>query len=227
VEPSEAARRLKALRERAGLPMRAVAETLGWTLTRYQHYEDRYRRPYLPLEFVRRIADIFAQRGVDPAEVMALAGVGPGGLTSLPSAPPPLVGAAGGGHVNGRDLPIVGAVRGGTNGFYFNDGEPKEYVRRPPMLEGVANAFALYVDGDSMEPRYFAGEILYVNPNRPVTKDCFVAVELDDGQGMIKQFLRRDDNAVTLRQFNPPKELQVPAGQVKHIYRITASGEAG
>lgn len=227
MEPSEAARRLKALRERAGLPMRAVAETLGWTLTRYQHYEDRYRRPYLPLEFVRRIADVFAQRGVDPSEVMALAGVGPGGLTSLPSAPPALVGGSGPvGAAGGRDLPIVGAVRGGADGFYFNDGEPKEYVRRPPLLEGVANAFALYVDGDSMEPRYFAGEILYVNPNRPVTKGCFVALELADGQGMIKQFLRRDDNLVILKQFNPPKEIRIAADQVKYLYRITASGEA-
>jgi SOS-response transcriptional repressor LexA len=226
MEPSEAARRLKALRERAGLPMRAVAETLGWTLTRYQHYEDRYRRPYLPLEFVRRIADIFAQRGVDPTEVMALAGVGPGGLTSLPSAPPPLIGS-GGGSGGGRDLPIMGAVRGGSDGFYFNEGEPKEYIRRPPLLDGVANAFALYVDGDSMEPRYFAGEILYVNPNRPVTKGCFVAVELADGQGLIKQFMRRDDHQVLLRQFNPPKEIPITAGQVKHIYRITASGEGG
>ena len=43
-EVSEAARQLKALRERAGLSMREVAESLGWALTRYQHYEDRYRR---------------------------------------------------------------------------------------------------------------------------------------------------------------------------------------
>ena len=47
-EVSDAARRLKALREQAGLPMRAVADHLGWTLTRYQHYEDRFRRRYLP-----------------------------------------------------------------------------------------------------------------------------------------------------------------------------------
>ncbi|MEX2295840.1 MAG: S24 family peptidase [Dongiaceae bacterium] len=226
MEPSEAARRLKALRERAGLPMRAVSESLGWTLTRYQHYEDRYRRPYLPLEFVRRLADIFAQRGVDPGEVMSLAGVGPGGLTSLPSAPPPLVGN--GAHpIGGRDLPIMGAVRGGAEGFFFNDGEPKEYLRRPPFLEGAANAFALYVDGDSMEPRYFAGEILYVNPNRPVTRNCFVAVELADGQGLIKQFLRRDDTLVVLRQFNPGKEIRIQTDQVRHIYRITGAGEAG
>ncbi|MEX1108625.1 MAG: S24 family peptidase, partial [Dongiaceae bacterium] len=101
------------------------------------------------------------------------------------------------------------------------------YLRRPPFLEGAANAFALYVDGDSMEPRYFAGEILYVNPNRPVTRNCFVAVELADGQGLIKQFLRRDDTLVVLRQFNPGKEIRIQTDQVRHIYRITGAGEAG
>ena len=78
-----------------------------------------------------------------------------------------------------------------------------------------------------MEPRYFAGEILYVNPNRPVTRNCFVAVELADGQGLIKQFLRRDDTLVVLRQFNPAKEIRVQSDQVRHIYRITGAGEAG
>src|SRR3546814_8085032 len=46
----------------------------------------------------------------------------------------------------------MGAVKGGSEGFYFNDGDPKEFVSRPSGLDGVANAFALYVDGDSMEP---------------------------------------------------------------------------
>src|ERR1019366_7185007 len=175
-EISQAARRLKMLRERAGLSMRAVSEALGWTLTRYQHYEDRYRRNYLPLELARQLSDLFAQRGVPPADVLALAGVdvtahGPAnrGLFQArpldqPSLPP-------------RDLPVMGAVKGGAEGFYFNEGEAKEFVVRPPALGGVSNAFALYVDGESMEPRYYAGEMLYVNPNRPITRGCFVAVE--------------------------------------------------
>ncbi len=60
-----------------------------------------------------------------------------------------------------------------------------------------------------------------------MTKGCFVAVELADGQGLIKQYLRRDDSQVLLRQFNPPKDIPIAAAQVKHIYRITASGEGG
>ena len=225
-EVSEAARQLKALRERAGLSMREVAESLGWALTRYQHYEDRYRRRFLPIELMRHMAALFAQKGVDPRAVLALSGVdaGSGALASLPpiarfepiAQPTP-----------GRDLPVMGAVKGGAEGFYFNEGDAKEYVVRPPSLVGVSNAFALYVDGESMEPRYYAGEMLYVNPNRPVTRGCFVAVELADGQCLIKQFIRRNDDNLVLSQFNPPKEIRLPGAKVKRIYRITGSGEAG
>lgn len=225
-EISQVARRLKALREQTGLSMRAVADTLGWTLTRYQHYEDRYKRAYLPMELARDLAEVFGRHGVDPREVLELAGLTAPGLAKVP------------GHVRGRfgelppaalsrDLPVMGAVKGGSEGFYFNEGEPKEFVTRPSGLDGVANAFALYVDGDSMEPRYFAGEILYVNPNRPVTRNCFVAVELQDGQGLIKQFVKRSDDTVVLRQFNPAKDLRLAAGTVKRMYRITGASEAG
>jgi phage repressor protein C with HTH and peptisase S24 domain len=222
-ETSEAARALKRLRERAGLPMREVAEKLGWTLTRYQHYEDRYRRRYLPLELAQQLADIFASRGVPRTDVLALAGVGleqPD--LSAAAQPKPVIIAP-----PPRDLPVMGTVEGGSGNVYFNEGEAKEYIIRPPALTGVSNAFALYVHGESMEPRYYAGEVLYVNPNRPLTKGCFVAVETTDKMSLIKQFVRRNDDLLVLTQFNPPKEIRIPVAQVKHIYRITGSGESG
>ncbi len=229
-EISEAARRLKELREESGLTMRAVAEALGWSLTRYQHYEDRFKRRFLPFELATILDQIFVQHGLAPGSVLKLAGLEsarPSGSHGQPvagrskSVPPlaPLVASQ-------RDLPVIGAVKGGSEGFYFNDGEAKEFVERPANLKGVVNAFALYVDGDSMEPRYFANELLYVNPNRPITRHCFVAVELVDGQGMIKQFIRRSDTELVLRQFNPPSDIVLKIGDVKRIYRITGSGEA-
>ncbi|HEY2891808.1 MAG TPA: S24 family peptidase [Dongiaceae bacterium] len=224
-ETSQAARRLKMLRESAGLSMRAVSEALGWTLTRYQHYEDRYRRNFLPMEFVNQLADLFASRGVPRADVLDLAGVPrePGGEPAPqgqdpirpPNSPPVLP----------RDLPVMGTVRGGAGGVYINEGEAKEFIVRPPSLTSVSNAFALYVHGESMEPRYYAGEILYVNPNRPLTKGCFVAVEMIDGEALIKQFVRSSDDLLVLAQFNPLKEIRLPIAGVKSVYRITGSGE--
>ena len=74
-EVSEVARRLKELREQAGLTMRAVSDSLGWSLTRYQHYEDRYKRKYLPFELARVLEDMFVRQGVSPGSVLQLAGL--------------------------------------------------------------------------------------------------------------------------------------------------------
>jgi SOS-response transcriptional repressor LexA len=216
-DASPAAQGLKRLRNSIGLSMRATADALGWSLTRYQHYEDRYRRRYLPLELAEQLAGIFGRYGVPAARVLELAGVNavrpePSSAEPAASTAPPGTDSPAVDRVTAlrRELPVLGAVKGGSDAFYFNDGEPKEYVVRPPGLVGVSNAFALYVCGESMVPRYYAGEILYVNPNRPLTRGCFVAVEL-----------------LVLAQFNPPKEIRLPTAQVKQVYLITGSGEAG
>ncbi len=226
-EVSEVARRLKELREQAGLTMRSVSDALGWSLTRYQHYEDRYKRKYLPFELARALEDMFVRQGVQAGAVLQLAGLEGG--QSVPARagtavvrPVSLNAAAG-----LRDLPVHSAFREGAEGFWFVEGDAKEFVERPANLRGVANAFALYADGDAMQPRYFAGELLYVNPNRPVTPNCFVAIELSDGRGQVRQFLRRTHDGIFVRRFNPDQEQRLPAAEVKRMYRITGSAELG
>ena len=86
-EVSEVARRLKELREQAGLTMRSVSDALGWSLTRYQHYEDRYKRKYLPFELARALEDMFVRQGVAAGAVLQLAGLE--GSQNLPARPGP------------------------------------------------------------------------------------------------------------------------------------------
>src|SRR6202167_6438698 len=75
-EISPVSRRLKEIRRRAGLSIREVADQLGMEHgSSYQHYEDRYRKPYMPLDFVRRLIPIFETGGVGATDVYALAGV--------------------------------------------------------------------------------------------------------------------------------------------------------
>jgi hypothetical protein len=223
-EISEAARRLKELREQAGLTMRAVSEALGWSLTRYQHYEDRYKRRFLPFELARDLEAIFAPHGVGSGAVMQLAGIESGQPVNQRRETVPV--RTGAPQVQ-RDLPVMGTVKGDGDGFLFVQGEAKEFVERPANLKGVFNALALYMDGEVMEPRYYAGELLYVNPNRPLTRNCFVAVELADGHGLIRQFVRRSEDEIVVRQFSPAKDQHLKAGNVRKIYRITGSAEAG
>ena len=67
------------------------------------------------------------------------------------------------------DLPVLGTARGGSDALMFNDGEVVERVTRPSLLAGATQAYAVYMTGESMEPRYHALELLYVNPARPIT----------------------------------------------------------
>lgn len=68
--------RLKALREAAGLSIRALAAELGMSSSGYAHYEtpSRFKDAYLPMQMAQDLARILAAHGVSPDEVMALAG---------------------------------------------------------------------------------------------------------------------------------------------------------
>mmetsp|Transcript_3345 Transcript_3345/g.5773 ORF Transcript_3345/g.5773 Transcript_3345/m.5773 type:complete len:159 (+) Transcript_3345:1649-2125(+) len=66
--------RLKALREEAGLTIRDVAAALGKQPSTYQHYEDRYKKQYLPLDLAQSLALIFFEHGIEPDRVLHLAG---------------------------------------------------------------------------------------------------------------------------------------------------------
>ena len=77
---SPASRKLKQLRQRAGLSIREVAHALGMENgSSYQHYEDRFRKPFLPLELTQRLIPIFGTKGIEAAELFALAGIDGGG----------------------------------------------------------------------------------------------------------------------------------------------------
>lgn len=61
---SESAHRLKSLRKEAGLSVRAMAKALDMGATSYQHYEDRYKKRYLPFEMIERAGRILLSNGV-------------------------------------------------------------------------------------------------------------------------------------------------------------------
>ncbi len=82
-----------------------------------------------------------------------------------------------------KDLPTLGEARGGTDGLFFDNGAPsKSLVYRPPDLIGVEGAYGVYVNGDSMRPRFKHGELIYVNPAKPVSSGDDVVIQLDDGR---------------------------------------------
>ena len=99
-----------------------------------------------------------------------------------------------------------------------------------PALARVRTAYAIYVVGISMLPRYEPGELVFVDPTKPVIKGNYVVVQIagDAGehQGYIKRYLGRDDHTLRLDQLNPKKKLAFPMNRVIAVHRIIMGGEA-
>lgn len=210
----------RARRERMGQIRRAkkitldrVADALGVSKTYIWKLENGDRT--LSDRWVERIAPVL---GVSADTILKKSELtNPNGLDApLIRTQPPVQGK--------KDLPVLGAAIGGGHTMQFPDnGSVFEYVERPARLIGVPTAFAVYCVGDSMAPRYEPGEILHCHPNRPLSRGDYVVVECTDGTGLIKRYVKGDNQSVTLEQFNPAKVFQVPRERIKSIALIVGT----
>ena len=94
-----------------------------------------------------------------------------------------------------------------------------------PSLKGSKGAKAVYVRGRAMEPRYYAGEIIYLNPNRPPNPGDFVFLTIKEtsfpaGVGYIRQFAGSDLVSVRVYTLNPKREELIPLQAVIEIATI-------
>ena len=143
---------------------------------------------------------------------------------------PPRNGAVGGPARFGARIPAYGQAVGGRDGEFILNGNRIVDVLAPPSLQGVPDAYAVYVVGDSMEPRYFAGEAVFVNPRLPVRRGDFVVAQVaveagEPPHAYIKRFVARDARTLRLEQFNPKKSLEFPVGRVISVHRIIMGGD--
>lgn len=129
-------------------------------------------------------------------------------LPSEPPAPP------------SRDLPVLGHAEAGGDGAFFDNGTPQALIERPCFLIGNRRAYALYVNGDSMEPVFAHGHLLYVNPLRPPARLDDVVVQLTDGQAFVKRLLGRDGDMLVVHQFNPEQEIRFPLAELRAVHPV-------
>ena len=122
-----------------------------------------------------------------------------------------------------RDLPVLGHGEAGREGFFLDNGIVQSYVERPWFLMGNANGYAVYVHDASMEPVYRHGNMLYVDPSRPVGRDDDVVIELGDGRAFVKRFVTRRRGTILVRQFNPIQELEFAESEVRAMHMVVGS----
>ncbi|MBV8937537.1 MAG: S24 family peptidase [Alphaproteobacteria bacterium] len=110
--------------------------------------------------------------------------------------------------------------------MFLEDG-PIGYTPRPANLNGVRSAYALYMVGDSMEPRYEPGWLLHVNPFKPPIRGRDVVVYKEGQAVLVKQFVGWEGDTLVLRQLNPPATLRIPRGQVRECHLVVGSDQEG
>lgn len=130
-----------------------------------------------------------------------------------------------------KDLPIRGGAMGGDDTFFTTNGEPIGYVSRPPSLEGIKEAYAVYVTGDSMEPRYFAGEILQVHPYKPPKSGDFVVIQTCNGDDerhyFVKRYVRKTEKELICHQYNPDSEVRYKTAEIRAIHTVVGTLSEG
>ena len=187
--------KLKLLRERSKRSMAVLARALGYKGgSSYQRYEDPnlYTRKYLPLEIVEKLIPALEGKGEPPItkeEVLALAG------------PLPATGQ------QQRMIPVVGYVGAGSQIYAIDDhakGDGIEMVQCR-WSELAPSTVAVRVRGDSMEPIYYDGDLIFYERKHTdfihlLGEECVVS--LTDGRKFVKQLKRNQTGQWYLHSHN-------------------------
>lgn len=223
-ESNEIATRLRKVRSEAGLSQQAFADRLG-TATRGA--VGNWERG---LGIKRENLQLIAERFRVSFEWLA---TGKGDARSRDSSkeyqtPNALVGDRL--TERGEYIPLFGHAVGGVDGEFILNGNKLDEILAPPGLSPVRGAYAVTCAGESMEPRYFDGETVFVDPTKRVRRGDFVVAQIanpNEGQpplAYIKRFVRHNDNELILEQFNPVKQLHFPHQAVVSVHFIVLGG---
>lgn len=129
-----------------------------------------------------------------------------------------------------KELPVRGTAFGSAlNGFEISP-NVIEYVDRPPGLEGVDDAYAIYVVGDSMIPRHNPGELRFIHPYRMYKAGDSIIIQIKNHQSApieayIKAFKRVSNDDVVAEQYNPQATLQYRKNTIYAIHKVMTENE--
>jgi phage repressor protein C with HTH and peptisase S24 domain len=133
------------------------------------------------------------------------------------------------------DLPplkVLGMAEGGPEGWFLFNGDVIDTIPRPANLAGAKDAYAVYISGTSMEPRYMPGELVHIHPGRPITIGAYVLIQKrskttgEPPLAVIKRLVRRSGSKITFSQHNPEKTFEIKADEILSMHRVVGSSEA-
>ena len=132
---------------------------------------------------------------------------------------------------NGRRmLEIYGLAAGSAAGQTLISQDPIAEVAAPPALASVVGAYVLMTKGDSMVPRYFPNDYLYINPHQAIRPGDHVVIQtrtLDGAsiQTWVKRYDGEKNGKLIAWQYNPPGKIEFKRDVVEHVHRILPVNE--
>lgn len=128
-------------------------------------------------------------------------------------------------------LPLFGSAQGADMEEDFETvevdlGEVLDYLQRPVSLADDQDSYALTVVGSSMAPRFKQGERVGVSPRARVEIGDDVIVQMRGENSnrvrrvLIKELVRRSASHITLKQWNPERELQLARSDILSMHKV-------
>ena len=187
--------RLKYFRNNLGLSQKKVAEYLGITVGAYSHYENDSRE--LDVAKIKKLSQLFGISGDELIDT--------GFQKPLPKGLMPIS------QLQRKHIPLIGSVAAGEP--IFDPDFPDVVVDGPLDAD-----FALRVKGDSMEPEYLHGDLIYLRSTPDIPHEgATVAIAIDD-EATLKRVYKHTDS-VTLISNNPAYAPMVYSF-VDHVIRV-------
>ena len=157
------------------------------------------------------------------AKVLTATGASLEDFTALVSGARTLANVASGVRAAARRIPLIGLAQAGGEGFFDDGGYPVgggwDEVSLPDISD--ANAYALEISGDSMEPVFRDGDMVIVSPAAPIRRGDRVVARTTRGEVMAKQLVRRSAKRVELRSLNPEHpDYSFDLNEVAWLHRV-------
>jgi transcriptional regulator with XRE-family HTH domain len=224
---SELGDAIRAGRERRGLTQAELAREFGISKSAVNQWESGRNVPDQ-----RKLGTLVRVLGLDPAVAAgvpqtatgaAATGAFPGGpdepspaatrlLREMPAAGRP-------------DIAVWASAEAGHDGAMVLVNDPIDYIRRSERMLGVRNPFAFYVIGSSMSPAIEHGDQVVIHPGMPPQpgKDHVFLQQQPDGTmlALVKRLVRSTTTAWKVRQFNPPRDFDLPKSKWSKALMIT------
>ncbi len=118
-------------------------------------------------------------------------------------------------------IPLLGyAAAGGGDRIAWALDRPLDWVEAPPIRDSDVEVVAIRVAGDSMEPRLFSGEMIYVGLNLAPARGGDCVIEFRDETALVKSYYGRKDQMIFAHQYNPEEQLKFPESSVKGLHAV-------